>query len=78
MGAQILEDLGVKKMRLLTNNPTKRVGLESFGLEVVDRVPIVAEYREDNVDYMETKRTRMGHVLDPVESENEASQEDSS
>ena len=78
VGAQILEDLGVKKMRLLTNNPTKRVGLESFGLEVVDRVPIVAEFREDNVDYMETKRTRMGHVLDPVESENEASQEDSS
>ena len=78
VGAQILEDLGGKKMRLLTNNPTKRVGLESFGLEVVDRVPIVAEYRDDNVDYMETKRTRMGHVLDPVESEHEASQEDSS
>ena len=78
VGAQILEDLGVKKMRLLTNNPTKRVGLESFGLEVVDRVPIVAEYRDDNVDYMETKRTRMGHVLDPVEPEHEASQEDSS
>ncbi|MEC8891102.1 MAG: bifunctional 3,4-dihydroxy-2-butanone-4-phosphate synthase/GTP cyclohydrolase II, partial [Chloroflexota bacterium] len=60
IGAQILEDLGVKKMRLLTNNPTKRVGLERFGLEVVDRIPIVAPYRDDNVGYMETKRTRMG------------------
>jgi len=65
VGAQILEDLGIKKMRLLTNNPTKRVGLESFGLEVVDRVPILAPYREDNFEYMETKRTRMGHILDP-------------
>ena len=67
VGAQILEDLGVKKMRLLTNNPTKRVGLERFGLEVVDRVPIVAPYRDDNVGYMETKRTRMGHIFEPVD-----------
>jgi 3,4-dihydroxy 2-butanone 4-phosphate synthase/GTP cyclohydrolase II len=56
IGAQILEDLGVKKMRLLTNNPTKRVGLEGFGLEVVERVPII-----------ETKRERMGHILDPIQ-----------
>ncbi len=67
VGAQILEDLGVKKMRLLTNNPTKRVGLERFGLEVVDRVPIVAPYRDDNVGYMETKRTRMGHIFEPLD-----------
>ena len=67
VGAQILEDIGVKKMRLLTNNPTKRVGLEGFGLEVTDRVPIVAPYKDANVDYMETKRTRMGHILDPVD-----------
>ena len=67
VGAQILEDLGVKKMRLLTNNPTKRVGLERFGLEVVDRVPIVAPYRDDNVGYMETKRTRMGHIFEPMD-----------
>ena len=65
VGAQILEDLGVKRMRLLTNNPTKRVGLERFGLEVVDRIPIVAPYRDDNVGYMETKRTRMGHLFEP-------------
>ena len=67
VGAQILEDIGVKKMRLLTNNPTKRVGLEGFGLEVTDRVPIVAPYKDANVDYMETKRIRMGHILEPVD-----------
>jgi 3,4-dihydroxy 2-butanone 4-phosphate synthase/GTP cyclohydrolase II len=67
VGAQILEDIGVKKMRLLTNNPKKRVGLEGFGLEVTDRIPIVAPYKDENVDYMETKRTRMGHILEPVE-----------
>ena len=63
IGAQILEDLGVKKMKLLTNNPTKRVGLEGFGLEVVERVPIIAPVKEENSDYMETKRKRMGHIL---------------
>jgi len=67
IGAQILEDLGVKKMRLLTNNPTKRVGLEGFGLEVVERVPIIAPATEENVKYMETKRERMGHILDPIQ-----------
>ena len=67
IGAQILEDLGVKKMRLLTNNPTKRVGLEGFGLEVVERVPIIAPPTEENVKYMETKRERMGHILDPIQ-----------
>ena len=67
IGAQILEDLGVKKMRLLTNNPTKRVGLEGFGLEVVERVPIIAPPTDENVKYMETKRERMGHILDPIQ-----------
>ena len=67
IGAQILEDLGVKKMRLLTNNPTKRVGLEGFGLEVVERVPIISPPTEENVKYMETKRERMGHILDPIQ-----------
>ncbi|PZC42371.1 MAG: 3,4-dihydroxy 2-butanone 4-phosphate synthase / GTP cyclohydrolase II [Chloroflexi bacterium] len=66
IGAQILEDLGVKKMRLLTNNPTKRVGLEGFGLEVVERVPIIAPLTDENVKYMETKRQRMGHILNPI------------
>jgi 3,4-dihydroxy 2-butanone 4-phosphate synthase/GTP cyclohydrolase II len=66
IGAQILGDLGVKKMRLLTNNPTKRVGLEGFGLEIVERVPIIAPPTDENVRYMETKRQRMGHILNPI------------
>jgi 3,4-dihydroxy 2-butanone 4-phosphate synthase / GTP cyclohydrolase II len=66
IGAQILVDLGVRKMRLLTNNPTKRVGLESYGLEVVERVPIQVPTNERNIDYMRTKKTQMGHILDIV------------
>ena len=65
VGAQILIDLGVKKMRLLTNNPQKRVGLEAFGLEIVEQVPILARVTKENRRYMETKRTRMGHLLEP-------------
>jgi 3,4-dihydroxy 2-butanone 4-phosphate synthase/GTP cyclohydrolase II len=65
VGAQILVDLGVRKMRLLTNNPQKRVGLVSFGLEVVEQVPIIAPVNDENRRYLETKRTRMGHTLDP-------------
>ncbi len=67
IGAQILADLGVQKMKLLTNNPTKRVGLEGFGLEVVERIPIIAPHTEENVKYMETKRAKMGHILEPME-----------
>ena len=52
-------------MRLLTNNPKKVVGLESFGLEMVERVPIIAPANEENARYLETKRTRMGHLLGP-------------
>jgi 3,4-dihydroxy 2-butanone 4-phosphate synthase/GTP cyclohydrolase II len=63
IGAQILADLGVHKMRLLTNNPTKRVGLESYGLEVVERVPIEVPHNDRNIDYMRTKKTKMGHLL---------------
>ena len=66
VGAQILRDLGVKRMRLLTNNPTKRVGLESFGLEVVEALPIIGSVNKENVRYIETKRTRMGHSYPPV------------
>jgi 3,4-dihydroxy 2-butanone 4-phosphate synthase/GTP cyclohydrolase II len=69
IGAQILADLGVQKMKLLTNNPTKRVGLEGFGLEVVERVPIIAPHTEENSKYMETKRERMGHILEPIEDQ---------
>ena len=66
VGAQILIDLGVKKMRLLTNNPQKRVGLEGFGLEIVGQEPIIANVTPENRRYLETKRTRMGHMLDPI------------
>ena len=65
VGAQILVDLGVKKMRLLTNNPEKRVGLESFGLELMERVPIIGPVNAENRRYLKTKLDRMGHLLDP-------------
>jgi 3,4-dihydroxy 2-butanone 4-phosphate synthase/GTP cyclohydrolase II len=64
MGAQILYDLGVRSMRLLTNNPTKRAGIEGYGLEIVERVPIVVEPNDHNRAYLETKAQRLGHMLD--------------
>lgn len=64
IGAQILADLGLRRVRLLTNNPRKVVGLEGYGLEVVDRVPIVAPGNDHNLAYLETKRKKMGHLLD--------------
>jgi 3,4-dihydroxy 2-butanone 4-phosphate synthase/GTP cyclohydrolase II len=63
MGAQILYDLGVRQMRLLTNNPKKVIGLEGYGLEIVEQVPIRQTANPDNARYLETKRTRMGHTL---------------
>ena len=62
-GAQILKDLGLKKLRLLTNNPRKIVGLEGYGLEVVERVPIVTQPHEDNLRYLNTKKKKLGHLL---------------
>jgi 3,4-dihydroxy 2-butanone 4-phosphate synthase/GTP cyclohydrolase II len=62
-GAQILSDLGIKSMRLLTNNPTKRAGLEGYGLSITDRVPLVVEENLHNAVYMSTKMTRMGHEI---------------
>ena len=62
-GAQILRELGVTKMRLLTNNPTKRVGLEAYGLEIVENVPIEIEPNEYDLKYLQTKKLRMGHNL---------------
>ncbi len=67
VGANILRLLGVKKMRLLTNNPVKRVGLECYGLEVVENVPIEIEPNKYNRFYMHTKKARMGHTLHNVE-----------
>ena len=62
-GAQILADLGVKSMRLLTNNPTKRAGLEGYGLSIVERVPLLIQPNDHNARYMTTKIDRMGHEL---------------
>ena len=63
VGAQILHELGVGKMRLITNNPVKRVGIESYGLEVVENVPIEIEPNPYNTTYLRTKKERMGHKL---------------
>lgn len=62
-GAQMLRHLGVHKMRLLTNNPVKRVGLEAYGLEIVENVPIEVTPNPYNLRYLETKKNRMGHTL---------------
>ena len=63
IGAQILLDLGVKSIRLLTNNPAKLVGLDGYGLTIADRVPIVIEPGKENEFYMMTKKERMGHLI---------------
>jgi 3,4-dihydroxy 2-butanone 4-phosphate synthase/GTP cyclohydrolase II len=62
-GAQILRDLGVKTLRLLTNNPDKVYQLEDFGLEIVERVPIQMTATDENLFYLRTKQKRMGHIL---------------
>jgi 3,4-dihydroxy 2-butanone 4-phosphate synthase / GTP cyclohydrolase II len=66
IGAQILLDLGVGKMRLMTNNPKKIIGLEGYGLKVVERVPIEVPPNAENVDYLRTKQQKMGHLLRQV------------
>ncbi|MBN2381103.1 bifunctional 3,4-dihydroxy-2-butanone-4-phosphate synthase/GTP cyclohydrolase II [candidate division WOR-3 bacterium] len=64
IGAQILADLGLSSIRLMTNNPSKRIGLEGYGLKVTERVPLVIEPHERNRFYLQTKRDKMGHILD--------------
>ncbi len=66
IGAQILVDLGVKKMRLMTNNPKKIKGLEGYDLEVVERVPIEMACQEENIRYLKTKKEKMGHLLENI------------
>ncbi|GAB2718615.1 bifunctional 3,4-dihydroxy-2-butanone-4-phosphate synthase/GTP cyclohydrolase II [Paenibacillus thermoaerophilus] len=63
IGAQILKDIGVRKLRILTNNPRKIVALEGYGLEVVERVPLQMEEHEDNRKYLRTKKLKLGHML---------------
>ena len=63
VGAQILRELGVHQMRLMSNNPIKRVGLEAYGIEVVETVPLEVQPNEFNAFYMQTKKDRMGHIL---------------
>jgi 3,4-dihydroxy 2-butanone 4-phosphate synthase / GTP cyclohydrolase II len=64
IGSQILFDLGVREMRLMTNNPTKIVGLEGYGLRIVERVGVATDPTPYNAHYMETKRDKMGHLFD--------------
>ncbi|MBQ6598965.1 MAG: bifunctional 3,4-dihydroxy-2-butanone-4-phosphate synthase/GTP cyclohydrolase II, partial [Lentisphaeria bacterium] len=71
-GAQILLDLGIKGIRLLTNNPQKIIGIDGYGLQIVERVPIIIPPQKNNRKYLETKMKKMGHLLDsavsPVET----------
>ncbi|MGM0462401.1 MAG: bifunctional 3,4-dihydroxy-2-butanone-4-phosphate synthase/GTP cyclohydrolase II [Fibrobacterota bacterium] len=69
IGAQILNDLGVNKVRLLTNNPRKVVGLEGYGIEIVERLPIMMPTCEHNEKYLHTKRKKLGHLLNHHENE---------
>ena len=66
IGAQILVDIGVRDIRLLTNNPKKVVGVEGYGLRIVEQVPIQVEPNEFNQQYLKTKKEKLGHLLDDV------------
>ena len=63
IGAQILRMLGITKMKLITNNPVKRIGLESYGLEITETIPLIIEPNKYNQFYLETKSKKMGHKL---------------
>jgi 3,4-dihydroxy 2-butanone 4-phosphate synthase/GTP cyclohydrolase II len=67
IGAQILNDLGITTMRLMTNNPSKFGGLEGFGLEITDRVALESAPNPENIEYLRTKRERMGHLLEGLD-----------
>ena len=66
-GAQILHDLGLRRLRLLTNNPKKLAGLQGYGLEITSQVPLVVEPNQHNQKYLDTKREKMGHLLSKPE-----------
>jgi 3,4-dihydroxy 2-butanone 4-phosphate synthase/GTP cyclohydrolase II len=69
IGAQMLLDLGLRKVRLLTNNPRKLIALEGYGLEIVERVPIIIPPTEANQRYLQTKRDKLGHWLPEAEGD---------
>lgn len=66
IGAQILRELGIKKIRLLTNNPTKYIALSGYGLEIIERVSVEVDFSKESIEYMKTKKEKMGHLLDTV------------
>ena len=66
IGAQILDDLGVQAVRLMTNNPAKTEGLSGYGFDITERVPLIIEPTADNGDYLSAKRRRLGHLLPQV------------
>ena len=66
IGAQILRHLGLKKLRLITNNPAKYIALAGYGLEIVERVSLEIAPGKENLDYMKTKKEKMGHLLDKI------------
>jgi len=63
IGAQVLIDLGVKKIRYMTNNPSKLAGLEGYDMEIVERVPLIVKPTKDSKRYLETKRDKLGHLI---------------
>ena len=63
-GAQVLMDLGLHKIRIITNNPRKIIGLEGYGMQVVERIPLKTPYRESNADYLKTKKEKLGHMME--------------
>jgi 3,4-dihydroxy 2-butanone 4-phosphate synthase/GTP cyclohydrolase II len=67
IGCQILVDLGITTMRIMTNNPSKRGGLEGYGLEITERIPLETKPNPENINYLRTKRERMGHLLEGLD-----------
>ena len=67
IGAQILADIGLTTIRIMTNNPDKRIGIEGYGLKVVDRIPLETSPNEYNARYLATKRGKLGHLLSEID-----------